>query len=175
MRKYVLYLLLGGFLFPACTSSTHTFDSSQPLAGLPVGKKKKKRKIYPTYAFSSAIKRYTKETGHFPFDLKEFEYHSDYTRTGMQTMRDAGFHYLYISYQYLDSMVIDFAHYPVYSAPVSRENSVGVDLTGQIIFTKTDSSIYEYRKFDKRVKGGHVHIRHQPDTAGQYRRLRYGY
>ncbi len=142
---------------------------------LPIGVKKKKRKIHPTYAFSSAIKRYTRDKGHFPFDLQQFEYYSDYTRAGMQSMREAGFHYLHISYQYLDSMVIDFAHYPVYNMPVSNELWLGVDLTGRIIFTKKDSSIVEYRQFDRKVNGGYPHITYRPDTAGQYRRLRYGY
>lgn len=174
MRTSLLCLTICCILLSSC-GSTQTFDSSQPFADLPVGKKKKKRKIHPTYAFSSAVKRYTKEKGHFPFDLQSFEYHSEYTRTGMQSMRDAGFHYLFISYQYLDSMVIDFAHYPVYTPRIDRETTVGVDLTGRIIFTKKDSSIVEYRQFDKKVKGGHAHITHRPDTAGQYRRLRYGY
>lgn len=174
MKNRLLSLVICCFVLSAC-GSTQTFDSSSPFADLPIGKKKKKRKIHPTYAFSSAIKRYTREKGHFPFDLQQFEYHSDYTRQGMQSMREAGFHYLYISYQYLDSMVIDFAHYPVYSAPVGREVTLGVDLTGRIIFTKKDSSIVEYRQFDRKVKGGYTRITHRPDTAGQYRRLRYGY
>ncbi len=174
MIKAILYLTMICFL-TACSSGPHTFDTSKPLEGLPIGKKKKKKKIFPTYAFSSAIKRYTKEKGHFPFDLASFEYHSDYTRTGMQSMRDAGFHYLYISYQYLDSMVIDFAHYPVYAPKINNEHTISIDLTGQITFTKKDSSIVEYRRFDRKVKGGQIRHQYQRDTAGNYRRQRYGY
>lgn len=174
MKRSLLYLAVCSLL-ASCSSGPHTFDSSKPLEGLPIGKKKKKQRIHPTYAFSSAVKRYTKEKGHFPFDLTSFEYYSDYTRTGMQSMREAGFHYLYISYQYLDSMVIDFAHYPVYAPKINNEYTVAADLTGQLFFTKKDSSIVEYRKFDRRVKGGQIHYNFQPDTAGQYRRQRYGY
>ncbi|RPD40507.1 hypothetical protein [Chitinophaga barathri] len=133
-----------------------------------VNKKKARRKILPTIAFSNAMKRYRKERGFFPQDMRAFEYYSDYTRTAMQSMRENGFKELYISYLYLDSMVIDFWHQPIYSQKLGS-SKYGIDLSGQLIYVKSDTNFYEYRRFDKSLPK-RVSYQYVPDTTTNYRR-----
>lgn len=160
--KQLSLILMAMMLFGACTPNKNTFT------GLPqFNKKKSKQKIHPSIAFSQAIKRYRKETGHFPFDMQAFEYHGEYTRYAMQSMRELGFTNLYVSYLYLDSLVVDFNHIPLTKLRV-KNTDYSIDLAGQLIYTKRDSSFVEYRVFDK-SKGG-IGVAYKPDTTTTYRR-----
>lgn len=149
--------------YDAVTGEKKAYTVSVPT----VNKKKAKRRILPTIAFSNAMKRYRTERGYFPQDIRAFEYYSDYTRAAMQSMRENGFRELYISYLYLDSMVIDFWHEPVYKQQLGQ-SKYGVDLSGQLIYVKSDTNFYEYRRFDKGLPR-HVSYDYIPDTA-RYRR-----
>ena len=162
MKKIPILLLAALMLSSACGSLEGTYVSVPPL-----NKKKKKQKIHPSITFSDAIKRYRKERGFFPQDMQSFEYYSDYTRNAMQSMRELGFTNLTISYLYLDSLVIDFAHTPIYTQKVNRSD-FSIDLAGQLIYTKRGDSFVEYRVFDKRK--GKVGYAYRQDTTTYYRR-----
>lgn len=162
MKKIPILLLAATMLFSACGSLEGSYITLPPL-----NKKKKKQKVHPSIAFSDAIKRYRKEKGFFPQTMQAFEYESDYTRNAMQSMRELGFTELTISYLYLDSLVIDFAHKPIYTQKVNRSD-FSIDLAGQLIYTKRGDSFVEYRVFDKRK--GKVGYAYRQDTTTYYRR-----
>ncbi|MBO9153284.1 hypothetical protein ACFOTA_13770 [Chitinophaga sp. GCM10012297] len=103
------------------------------------------------------MKRYRTERGYFPQDMRAFEYFSDYAGAAMQSMRKNGFKNLYISYLYLDSLVIDFWHEPVYEQ-LPGQSKYGVDLSGQLIYMRSDTNFYEYRRFNKSLPGAPVTI-----------------
>lgn len=160
--KRIPLLLIAIMLFSACGSLEGTYITVPPL-----NKKKKKQKVHPSIDFSDAIKRYRKEKGFFPQDMQSFERHSDYTRKAIQSMRDLGFTDLTVSYLYLDSLVVDFAHKPIYTQKVNRSD-YSIDLAGQLIYTKRNDSFVEYRVFDK--KKGKISYAYRQDTTTYYRR-----
>lgn len=160
--KHIPLLLIAMLLYSACTPTESTSF------GLPlVSRKKKKQKIHPSIEFSKAIKRYRQERGFFPQDMQSFERYSDYTKNAMQSMRELGFTELSVSYLYLDSLVIDFGHKPIYKQQVNR-SEYSIDLAGQLIYTKRNDSFVEYRVFDK--KKGKIGYALLPDTTTYYRR-----
>lgn len=160
--KHIPILLIIIMLYTACTPTEST------AFGLPLAsRKKKKQKIRPSIAFSDAIKRYRKERGFFPQDMQSFERYSDYTRNAMQSMRELGFTELSVSFLYLDSLVIDFSHKPIYKQQVNR-SEYSIDLAGQLIYTKRNDSFVEYRMFDR--KKGKIGYAVLPDTTTYYRR-----
>lgn len=142
--KHIPILLIAIMLCSACGSLENTSFTLPP-----IDKKKKKQKVHPSIAFSDAVKRYRQENGFFPQDMQSFEHHSDYTRYAMQSMRELGFKHLNVSYHYLDSLVIDFAHVPIYKAKV-KQTDLSIDLTGQLIYTKREDSYMEYRVFNRK-------------------------
>jgi len=118
---------------------------------LPPGKKKKRKlltKAYPSIAFTEALKRYRLERGYFPADLWNLENYDAQSKTAMKGMREQGFTSLQISYLYLDSMVIDFVHTPVYTTHVSTVD-LSPDVIGKFIFTMRDSSFFSNTVFNK--------------------------
>lgn len=120
---------------------------------LPPGKKKKRKlltKAYPSIAFTEALKRYRLERGFFPADLWNLENYDAQARTAMKGMREQGFTSLQISYLYLDSLVIDFVHTPVYHTHVSTID-MSPDVSGKFIFTMKDSSFFSNTIFDKTI------------------------
>ncbi|MRG46938.1 hypothetical protein GFS24_17585 [Chitinophaga sp. SYP-B3965] len=161
MQKIPL-LLAAIMLFSACATIEGT-NFTVP----PINRKKKRHKVQPSIEFSNAIKRYRKEKGFFPQDMQSFERHSDYTQKAMQGMRELGFTELTVSYLYLDSLVVDFAHKPIYVAQVNRSD-YSIDLAGQLIYTKRGDSYVEYRVFDK--KKGKINYAYRQDTTTYYRR-----
>jgi hypothetical protein len=64
-------------------------------------------------------------------------------------MRAMGFNQLTLRFVYLDSMVIDFVHKPVYNQQIGTQVYAGKQITGRFIFTvKKDSSFSYVREFD---------------------------
>lgn len=124
---------------------------NEPYLALPPGKKKRKKLIkmvFPSVAFTDALKHYRQEKGFFPADLWNLENYNDQSRAAMNGMREQGFSSMHISYLYLDSMVIDFVHKPVYTVHADIYD-LSPDVTGKFIFTMRDSSFFSNTVYNK--------------------------
>ncbi|MCW3465117.1 hypothetical protein [Chitinophaga nivalis] len=113
---------------------------------IPTNIKKKKRKIAPAMAFIEAIKDYRLRFHRFPQDLWSLENASDKSRNAFRYMKEMGFKKLELEYVYLDSMVIAFAHVPVYNQKIGTTTFDGMDVNGQFIFTYGKDSSFSYIK-----------------------------
>lgn len=112
---------------------------------LPVGHKKAKNQIKPTIRFVEAIKSYRQQMKAFPQSIQQLEYHSETNKTIVKDMRESGFKEMAITFCYLDSMVVDFVHTPVYTQKIGTID-MAPDVKGSITFTMKDSSFYNYTK-----------------------------
>lgn len=116
---------------------------------IPTNVKKRKRNIMPAASFIESIKEYRFRNKYFPQDLAGLENSSAKSRSAFKEMRESGFTELALDYVYLDSMVINFVHLPVYNQRVGTQVYSGKQITGKFIFTvKPDSSFLYMREFD---------------------------
>lgn len=142
---FVLLLILSscGFYTTDITGAKRRNENAS--ISFPVGHKKAKNRINPTIGFVEAIKFYRQQMKVFPQSIQQLEYYSEKNKASVRDMRELGFKEMTVTFCYLDSMVIDFVHTPVYTQRVGTID-MKPDVKGSFTFVMKDSSFYNYTK-----------------------------
>lgn len=116
---------------------------------IPVGVKKVKRQITPSFAFRDALKDYRESRHTFPSSIWDFYNFSEKATHSVQEMRNAGFDNLDVIFSCPDSTQIWFSHKPVYDQKIGRTKIEGAFVTGTFIFIYNDSSFQTITRYDR--------------------------
>lgn len=116
---------------------------------IPVGVKKAKRQITPSFAFRDALKNYRESRHTFPPSIWDLNNFSEKATHSIQEMRNAGFDNLDVIFFSPDSTQIWFSHKPLYNQKIGRTKIEGSYITGTFIFIYNDSSFQSITRYDR--------------------------